>query len=173
MGIASIIGALTHGLRSYFSNEDYYFIWLIMNLAGIPCSYFLLQANIELSKLNPELKSTLSKLSILLTSILTVMVIGLNNFILVKINAGLVIGLTLYNHFKTYRKGRQGSGFILFGFAISTSSLVVHGLQISYSDWFNYKDISHIIMSISLYVIFLGVMLKMRVEEEIELKKAQ
>ncbi|OYU94714.1 MAG: hypothetical protein CFE21_13560 [Bacteroidetes bacterium B1(2017)] len=162
MGIASIIGALTHGLKSYFGQDDYYFVWLLMNLAGIPCSYFLLQANIELSKLNQELKKKLKLTSIVLTAILTILVIMLNNFLLVKLNAGFVIGLTLFNHFKTYRSGFIGSGFILLGFTISTSSLLVHGLKISYSEWFNYKDISHVIMSISLYIIFLGVMEKMK-----------
>jgi len=171
MGIASIIGAFTHGFKSYFGNDDYYYIWLFMNLSGIPCSYFLLQANIELSKLTDNLKQILKKLSIVLTAALTLLVIGLNDFLLIKINAGFVILLTLYNHLKRYNEGHQGSGFILAGFLLSTLSIVVHTTQFSLSDWFNFKDISHVIMSISLYIIFLGVMLKMKVHE-LSIKKA-
>lgn len=165
MGISSIIGAFTHGLKSYFGNDNYYYLWLFMNLSGIPCSYFLLQANIELSKLSDSLKQLLKKLSIVLTATLTLLVIGLNDFLFIKINAGFVILLTLYNHLKRYNEGHQGNGFIFVGFFVSTLSIVVHTMKLSYSDWFNFKDISHVIMSISLYIIFLGVMLKMKVHE--------
>lgn len=165
MGISSIIGAFTHGLKSYFGNDNYYYLWLFMNLSGIPCSYFLLQANIELSKLSDSLKQLLKKLSIVLTATLTLLVIGLNDFLFIKINAGFVILLTLYNHLKRYNEGHQGNGFIFAGFLVSTLSILVHTMKLSYSDWFNFKDISHVIMSISLYIIFIGVMLKMKVHE--------
>ncbi len=160
IGLATFIGAIAHGFKSYFSEEVYYFVWMTMNVSSIPSSYYLLKATIELSEFTDEQKAKLTRISFFAMLLLTIFTMLLNNFVLIKINAAIVIILALIRHYHTYKKGYSGSGYIVAGFAFSLSSVVVHSAQLSISEWFNFKDISHVIMNISLYIIFTGVLLK-------------
>ena len=162
IGISTFIGAVAHGFRSYFSSEAFYFLWMTMNLSSIPSSYYLLKATIELSEFKDETKFRLTMITLAATILLTILTLIINNFVLIKINAGLVVILALIRHYHTYKKGYTGSGYIVFGFAFSLSSILVHTAQLSISEWFNFRDISHVIMNISLYIIFTGVLIKTR-----------
>ncbi len=162
MGISTFIGAIAHGCKLYFSNEVFYFVWMTMNVCSIPSAYYLLKATIELSEFKPELKKRLTLLAATAMTLLMLLTMWMNNFVLIKVNAGIVITLTLIRHYHTYKKGYSGSGYIVFGFAFSLLSIIVHTAQLSISNWFNFKDISHVIMNISLYIIFTGVLLKTR-----------
>ncbi len=168
MGISTFIAAIAHGCKAYFSNQVFYFIWMAMNISSIPSAYYLLKATIELSEFTDQLKRRLTTISLAAMLLLTVLTVYINNFALIKVNAGIVILLALVRHYHTYKKGYQGSGYIVFGFAFSLSSIVVHTTQYSLHEWFNFKDISHVIMNISLYIIFTGVLMKTRNEDNLQ-----
>lgn len=174
IAIANTIAAFTHGFKSYFSKEDYYYVWMIMNMAGIPASYFLLLTNLESASITQRLKTNLQFIAALLTISLVIFMYLINDISLVKVNAGLVILITLFAHLITYRKGLPGSKLILRGFIVSILTLFVHTMRLSIHDYLNYKDISHIIMNIGLYIIFLGVVevfLEVEVSDELEEKE--
>jgi hypothetical protein len=81
-----------------------------------------------------------------------------NNFVMIKVNAGIILVFSLITHLKIYNLTKEkGSRLIVLGILISFLSIIVHSLKLSFSDWFNYKDIAHVIIVISLYVIFTGV----------------
>lgn len=158
LGIANTIAAFTHGFKSYFEQDDYYYIWMFMNMAGIPSSYYLLLTNLEISEFSDKKRVWYYRASQIMTLALVITMFFLNNIGLVKLNAGIVILITLLVHFQTFRKGNPGSKLIFGGFAFSMLTILVHNLKLSLHDYFNYKDISHVIMNIGLYIIFLGVM---------------
>lgn len=161
IGISTFVGAIAHGLKDYFSNNVFYYVWMLMNVTSIPSSYYLLKATIELSEFSDKLKKQLTIVAFTAMLGLTILTITINHFVFIKINAVIVIFLALIRHYHTYKKGYTGSGYIFFGFAFSLTSAIVHTAQLSISnDWFSYKDISHVIMNISLYIIFVGVALK-------------
>lgn len=160
IGISTCIGAIAHGFRSYFSDTQFFVIWLLMNVTSIPSSFYLLKATIDITDFSNQKKKILSQLSLGLMMLLAVVTCYANSFLLIKINAGVVILITLIKQYATYKKGLIGSGNIVFGFVFSLSSIVVHSLKLSVNDYFNFKDISHVIMLISLYIIFMGVFLK-------------
>ena len=85
----------------------------------------------------------------------------LTNFVLIKIHAGIVLSYSLIVHAISLKNKQEGSGYIVAGILISFFSIVIHILKISLSDWFNYKDIAHVIMLCSLYYIFKGASLKL------------
>ena len=157
IGLATFIGAISHGLKSYFSLEIHSLSRMIMCISSIPASYYLLKATIELSDKN---KTKYSKISLIAMCVLTIFTMLINNFILIVINAVVVISITLIIHYRTYKKGYIGSGYIVAGFAFSLSSVIVHLGKLSINDWVTFRDISHIIMNIGLYIIFTGVLLK-------------
>lgn len=154
---SSMIGAVAHGFKGYFNESVFNLVWLSMNLSSILITHYLLLSNLEIVSTSDKNKGIL-KTAIGFISILFVGIIFLtNNFLSVKINAFISILFTIYVHIVIYRKGESGSGFILFGFTFSLLSVLVHSIKFSISSWFNYKDISHVIMNISLYIIFIGV----------------
>lgn len=162
IGLSTFIGGIAHGFKPYFSEQGFYILWMTMNLTSIPSSYYLLKATIETTGYAPETKVKLGYAAIGAAAVLAILTVILNNFVLIKINAGIVILLTIIRHAVLLKKAWPGAVYILGGFAFSLSSLVVHTAKLSLSDWFNFKDISHVIMNISLAVIFIGVSLKTR-----------
>jgi len=137
------------------------------NRVGI--AYFLLRSNLEFANPEKPKKQLLQLLILSVTIIFLFITIVSNNFLSVKINGGIAVIISLITHFQTYREGLPGSGYISFGFAFSLLSIIVHSTQFSISEWFNYKDISHVIMNISLYFIFLGVTRKLGSKESIQI----
>jgi hypothetical protein len=160
-GISAILGGIAHGFKPYFEPLIFYYVWLSMNLTGLVIAYYLLCTNLEFAKLEKQKKQILYALILFITVLFSVITLTTNNFLSVKINGGIAVIISLITHFQTYRKGMPGSGYISFGFAFSLLSIVVHSAQFSISEWFNYKDISHVIMNISLYFIFVGVTRKL------------
>ncbi len=168
IGISTLLGTVAHGLRFYMNEPTFKAVWMLMNLTSIVSSYFLLLATIEIQFRNPEMIRRMQHISLLITLLLVSVTMYFNDFNLIKIYAGLIILIALITHFSTYKKGIKGSGYITFGFTFSLSSIWVHTQQLSIDDYFNFKDISHVIMLISLYFIFMGAMLKTRLSRDTE-----
>ncbi|MDP2386334.1 MAG: hypothetical protein Q8M29_08175 [Bacteroidota bacterium] len=170
-GLNALIGSVAHGFKSYFSPDIFYYVWLCMNLASVPITYYLLRANIELSKFTTRNKKISEIIVLCLSIVFAVLTAITNNFAIVKINALIAILITIVSHYRAYRDRRPGSGYITFGFTFSILALVVHGAKLSLSDWFNFKDISHVIMNITLCIIYAGVLLELRFLEEAQTEK--
>jgi len=168
-GISAILGGIAHGFKPYFEPLVFYYVWLSMNLTGLVITYFLLRSNLEFANPEKPKKQLLQLLILSVTLLFLFITIVSNNFLSVKINGGIAVIISLITHFQTYRKGLPGSGYISFGFTFSLLSIVVHSTQFSISEWFNYKDISHVIMNISLYFIFLGVTRKLGSKESLQI----
>lgn len=167
-GFNAAVGIVAHGFKSYFSEEVFKYVWLSMNLASVPITFYLFKANVENSKFEGKTKNAFNLIILFTSFVFVALTILLNNFVVVKVSALLAILVTIVAHYRTYRNGIAGSGYITFGFAFSVSALIVHGAKWSISEWFNYKDISHVIMNISLIIIFVGVQQKLRSTNTIE-----
>ncbi len=161
-GTSALIGAFAHGFKSYFAEETFYYIWMLMNLSGIPITYFLHCANIELSDFTDKTKQILHYIFIAVILVFTIITIVTNNFASVKINGGIAILFTIIAHVISWRKKMEGSGWIAFGFIFSISTMIIHTAKLSLGVWFNFKDISHVFMNIALFMIYAGVLRKLR-----------
>ena len=145
-GITTFIGTMAHGLKFYMSEKLFWNVWMAMNLSSVLSSYFLLLATIEMvRKDNTVLLKKLKVLARIVTLTITIVTIVLNDFSMIKIYAGVVVILALYRNFTTFRQGIKGSGQIAFGFAFSILSILVHTTGFSLHEYFNFKDLSHII----------------------------
>lgn len=156
-GINAFVGFITHGFKSYFTEQQFYYVFLTMNLASVPITFSLMKANVENTNLKTDTKKNFNVVIFIASAIFVAITIMSNTFVVVKISALISILLTIIVYTATYRKGFAGHGYIVCGFAVSISALVVHGAKLSFSDWFNFKDISHVIMIISLILIFMGI----------------
>lgn len=79
------------------------------------------------------------------------------NFLIIKIHAAIALLYSFIVHYIVYRRTEEkGSGLVVLGIFISFLPIIVHSLKFSIDEWFNYKDIAHVIMIISLVVIYKG-----------------
>ena len=78
------------------------------------------------------------------------------NFLVVVINnaAGLIPVMVI--HFKNARN--KADRLIAYGILISFLTGFIHGFKLSISAYFNYNDIAHVLIMISLSVMYTGVL---------------
>jgi len=163
--ISTLLGAISHGLKFYMNDINFRTVRVVMNLCITLSSYFLLRTTIESAQRNKAaLYDRLKNASMLLTLSMALITIVNEDFRLIKIHAGIVVLLALYSNYMAFKQGHQGAGKIAFGLALSIISILVHSTQFSISEFFNFNDISHAIILISLYNIFIGAMENTRLD---------
>ncbi len=166
LGISTAFGGLLHGLKLYINADIYKGIRIGMNLCSIVSSYFLLLASAEMLDNGNASRKKKVRIFVQITTILiSAITIANNEFSLIVIYAGVVVLLTIILNYLDFKKGEPGAQDVALGFGISLFSIIVFKLHISIHEYFNFNDISHIIMLISLYYVFLGAMAKTRLEE--------
>jgi hypothetical protein len=75
---------------------------------------------------------------------------------------GLLLMVTILewrNYIKTHS---ELSKMMVLGVGIAVIAIIFHTVKISISNWFNYMDISHVFMAISLYVMVKGAMIEQK-----------
>jgi hypothetical protein len=160
IGISSLLGSVAHGVHFQLGNSFLQIVIFLMNSVSLVAIYFCFKAaNITLAKGKGQ-NRFVDIFVITWIILLLVITFMQNNFVLIKIHAGIVLTYSLIIHFLANKK--PGNAFIAWGIIISFLSIVVHSLHLSFSEWFNYKDIAHVIMVISLATIYRGVMLRLR-----------
>lgn len=165
MGLSSLLACLTHGIHDQLGATFLRTSWFLMNSVSLIGIYFFYRATFIYSNLNRENTTQLFNYAALVWIIsLLVATYFLNNFLLIKIHAGIVLFYSLIVHFITFRNNHAGSGYIVAGILISFSSIIVHSLKLSFGEWFNYKDISHVIVLTSMIFLFKGVKTKISPE---------
>lgn len=159
MGISSIFGATAHGIHHQFGIFIFDIIVYISNALSLISAYFCFmgtyfyQARGKLS--THKLVSRVGIIWIILMLIVTLIV---NTFVIVKAHAGVILIYSLIVHLNSYFKYKErGSGIVSLGIFVSFFSFLVHSLHFSLHEYFNYKDIAHVIMIISLAIIYKGI----------------
>lgn len=155
--LSVFIGGLAHLFRYYLEGKAHQALWMTMNLLSAVAVYYAeLTALITLS---PD-KQQNKKYQLLFLALMSIFM-GLSlifwDYKFVKINSG--IGLTymlVCNLVSHYKYKRAGAFTIATGIFISFLTLIVHGFKLSFCEWFNFNDISHVIMMASLYFMFKG-----------------
>ena len=157
MFISTFIGTFAHGARFYMTDNLFNILWMIMNIAGLISTYYSIYATISYANYsnNLEVKTINALTSVVLGFV--GLTLFFNTFLLVKIFAGMGLIYIFYTHLRYYQIGIIGNGNIIFGIGVSFLTVFVHTFKISLHKHFNYKDISHLIMIISLCFIFTGI----------------
>lgn len=160
MFTSTLIGTIAHGAHYYFPETTFKVIWLAMNLSGLIATFYSIKATISFAAYSNSTNERIKFILPALMALFVILTIALNNFIFVKVFAGVGLLYIFFTHFKPFKNGRLGSGSILLGIGISFLTVFIHTAKISFHEHFNFKDISHVIMMLSLYFIFSGVMLQ-------------
>jgi hypothetical protein len=160
LGISTCFGAVGHAVHYQLGEAFFGAILFLMNAFSLFSIYFCFRAPYTYSQPGKEPSKRYIFLVLAWVIILLVISAIKGNFLIIKIHAGLVLLYSLIVHYLAYRRtNERGSAFVVLGIFISFLSIVVHSVKLSFHEWFNYKDIAHVIMIISLIVIYKGVRL--------------
>ncbi len=171
VGISSCFGSVAHAVHYQAGEVFFNVIFYIMNALSLISVYFCFNAPYTYYNINKASKNKVIPI-IVMAWIGAVLVYTLiqNNFLIVKIHAGIVLLYSFITHLMIYSKTKEkGSGVVVLGIGISFLSIIVHSLKFSIHEWFNYKDLAHVIIAVTIFYIYKGASI---VSEKLVTKKA-
>lgn len=157
ISIASLIGVIVHGLSFYTPENVHLSIWLTMGLvqsAGVSGAQL---ATVE--QYWPVKLRLLQGFVIAQLVITTIVLISFQSYTIVKYHLALGILPIMGWHLYQFSKNKKSGIWIAGGVLVSGITGAVHGFKISLSLWFNYNDISHILVIVSVWMMAKGVLL--------------
>jgi len=169
VGIASLAGGTAHGFINYVGQNFHYAAWIFTGMAVFAAEL----ATIQLIE-NKKVKSAVRLIIYAQLLIMSGSVLYLNNFNSVRINSavglvGVVIPISVLHYLK--HKDRR-SILIILGVLSNLIPGAIHTFKISYNQWFNFNDISHIIMLFCFYILYKGAKQNENIEMAKKLSKA-
>lgn len=157
LSISALVAVVVHGFSYYTSEETHLFIWTSMCLIqGLGITFA------QLATVMQYFPERTRRLWLLVPGIqfvvFCVILLGFHSYEVTKIHiaAGLV-PIMVWNailHFSAERTG----GPIALGIFVATITAFVHTFKISFGNWFNHNDISHILLCFALWLICKGVL---------------
>jgi len=157
LGISSIFGAIGHAVHLQMGTVFFGTILFLMNALSILAIYYCFLAPFTYLRAFDQWTSRYL-LSVRIW-VLFIIIFSLfsGNFLLIKLNAGIVLLYSLFMHFRAYRtREESGNLIVVAGVLVSFVPILIHSKQLTLHKWFNYKDLSHVFMIISLLLIFEG-----------------
>jgi hypothetical protein len=160
LGFSTLVGAVGHTVHLQLGELFFEIVLFFMNAFSLLSMYFCFRASYTYVHGNKAFSKTLSYLISFWILFVLVLSASIGDFVIIKLHALIIVIYSLTMHYLVYRRTHgKGSMLILTGLLISVLSVIVHSLRLSVDEWFNYKDIAHVIMIISLVVIFRGTLL--------------
>ncbi len=158
VGISSCFGSVAHAVHYQAGELFFNVIFYIMNALSLISVYFCFNAPYTYYNINKASKNKVIPI-IVMAWIGAVLIYTLiqNNFLIVKIHAGIVLLYSFITHLMIYIKTKEkGSGVVVLGIGISFLSIIIHSLKFSIHEWFNYKDLAHVVISVTIFYIYKG-----------------
>jgi len=159
IGISGIFGSIAHAVHFQLGDAFFNTVLFLMNGLSLVSILFCFSGAYYYLTKEKGAKKWVNVVVWLWLITLLIITFQQNKFLLVKIHAGIVLvfSLIVYSLYDT--RNDPGSKYIVSGILVAFLSIVTHSLKINIHEWFNYKDISHVIMIVSLYLIYKGVVL--------------
>ena len=153
MGIASMTGGTAHGFINYVGNNFHNAAWIFTGIAVFGAQLSALEVIKETRICIP-----LKWFMIIELLVMTAAIILYQSFDVVIINSalgliGIVLPIQLYGY-KLLKMKRNG--IIALGIVSNVAPALILAGKFSYNRWFNFNDLSHIVMIGCFYIIYLG-----------------
>jgi hypothetical protein len=154
-GLSTFLGAFSHALFEIHEGIGYKSFWLSMQLFNGLAVLFAQQSTFN-KKWN--------KLFLIQLFVFAFSVFVFQKFLIVIINNALsLIPIMIYQY--RVAKTNKGSLYIANGILISFATALIHGFKISFHTFFNYNDIAHLFIMLSLYTMYYGININLRIPE--------
>jgi hypothetical protein len=164
LGLSTLTGSCSHAFFALHEGWSYKSFWLAMQVINGFAIYYAQQATL-ISALEGSAHKTTWKWSYLIQLIFFILALLYIQKYIVSIieNAiGLIPIMILHYQYK-----RSFAKMIANGIAISFITAFVNLAKLSLHAYFNYNDIAHVFIMISLYVMYKGVRMRTISEEDV------
>jgi hypothetical protein len=161
LGLSSLFGAIAHAIHYQLGFTTFKIVFVIMSVFSMLSMYYCFRAayTCHLNGKLPDVK--IINLIIVYIFIVMLLTVYKGSFLLIEINGGLALLYLLIAHARVIRiSGEKGSRFIVLGIVISMLSIVVHLAKTSLHEYFNQKDLAHVIMIVALLFIGRGALIR-------------
>ncbi len=157
MGLSTCFASVDHGTQYQLGKTFFRVDLFISHSLNLVALYYCFRAAFSLTSLNERLQKNIIYITSAITLLLMLFILIIPSFLIIKVSAGVVLIYSLVIHLINYRKKVPGTGLFAVGIIVSFFSIIVHSLRIAVSDWFNHKDIAHVIIAVSLVIMCTGV----------------
>lgn len=157
LGTSSLLGSVAHGAHEQLGQAFYNTFKSSGNICSLLSSFFWFRGTLLYTSKDHQLISRISKVVTAWIVLVIAVTIVFNHFVVIMINSALFICYILVAHFIAWRKGRPGNGSIVAAFGIAVLSILIFALKISPHEFFNYKDLPHVLMWVSLALLYRGI----------------
>jgi hypothetical protein len=155
ISLSTLFGGTAHAMFGVHEGWAYKSFWLPMQFLNGFAVYFA-QKGTLLSVLKDSPKYNAWKLSYIIQLVVYfVMLIIVQKYIVTILDNAIGLVPIMVLHLSAKDK-KAYYNYIGYGIAISFITAIVHGMKFSLHAYFNYNDIAHIFIIMSLIVIFLG-----------------
>lgn len=163
ISLSTLAGGTSHAFYAVHEGFNYKSIWLTMQFLNGFAVFFAQKATLH-SVLKNSTNKNYWRLSYVIQLITYFILLSLiQKYIVTIIDNAVGLIPIMILHFAA-REKEEYQKWIGFGITISFITAIVHGLKFSLHDYFNYNDIAHVFIMISLTVMFIGVRRKSNTE---------
>jgi hypothetical protein len=156
ISLSTLAGACSHGLFAVHEGIEYKSIWLSMQFLNGFAVYFAQKATL-FSVLKDSKAYGAWKLSYMIQLLIYfMMLIIIQKYIITILDNAIGLIPIMILHF-TAKDKQQYYSKVGYGILISFITAIVHATKFSLHAYFNYNDIAHIFIIISLTVMYLGI----------------
>ncbi|HET6226399.1 MAG TPA: hypothetical protein VFF27_08980 [Bacteroidia bacterium] len=157
MGVSTFVGAFSHALFEVHQGWGYKSFWLPMQLINGLAVYYAQQGTCASVLDGSPFKKTWALIYKVQLIVFLIAVPVFQNFLVTVIDnaLGLIPVMILHYRYKTAFAKRIANGI-----AISFLTAAIHINKFSIHTYFNYNDLAHVFIMISLWVLYTGVKMK-------------
>ncbi len=158
LGVSTLFGAVDHTVHYQLGTSFFNIVLFLMNAFSLVAMYYCFLG--PYTYLHPDVKLKKSYNTFILFWIGLVLILSawIQNFVIIKVHAGIVLLYSLVVHWRMYKQFRhEGSKWIVIGIFAAFLPILVHSLKLCPGEWFNHKDLAHVLMIASLIIIYKGV----------------
>lgn len=156
LGFASFTGACSHAFFSVHQGFGYKSFWLSMQALNILSVYGAQQATLHSVLQHSKNKKYWGWFYKIQLCLFLIAVFVFHNFLVVIINTAIGLIPIMVLHFMNLKKVDTDK-WVGYGILVFFLPAIVHVKKISLHAYFNYNDIAHILVMISLYLMYKGV----------------
>jgi hypothetical protein len=157
MGISTTFGTFAHALNGSEATRLFNVLWMAMTFSSSTAVFYAVHATIRFMRSSDMWRRIFTRINFIALIVFLLYTAAYNDFEIFKIHAAVGVAIIFITHFIAWMKSHWGSGWIAVGMGLSIMTVIIHTSQLSISKWFNYKDISHVIMLMSLVCIYNGI----------------
>lgn len=171
LGLSTFFGGLAHAISDRENNFIYDLVWLSMQLSSGLSVFYAQSAAFRSEIRNRKTQKILHKVSFIQLLLFIPSVIYFFSFKVVAINSSIGLIELVILFLPVGIQNWKHKALISAGVLISFLTVYVNSTKLSIATWFNYNDISHVIMFVSILMICKGVKYKHKVDSSSPLYK--